>query len=238
MDQYRPGRELMFERIDPLQNESGSEQPGLGSPLQLNILERIRVCPSRRSQIVLVSTADQGPFIAKCFDPFLCPPDEAAEARQTVAEYCEARSRVEAEVYERLASLQGQYIPKFYGRYGYTSTCYATAILLEYIPNASLNHFRDILPQSELRELLDIGSTALGAIHSLGIFHYDIQASNLFWSTETKALRIVDWEFSRRDPPSDDAKDWADSDLLEFRYALESCGLSKLEWKNPAPWAQ
>ena len=201
----------------------------------LNILEGIRVCPDRRSQVVLVSTANQEHFVAKCFDPSLCPTDGAAEARQTVSEYCQARSRVEADVYERLAQFQGQYIPKFYGRYRYAS---ATAILLEYIPKPSLDHFHAGLPESELYELLDIGTTALNAIHELGIFHYDIQASNVFWSKETKALRIVDWEFSRRDPPSDLVKDWAQSDLLEFRYALESCGLPKIPWQIPrgATW--
>ena len=56
MEQYRPGRELKFERIDPL---PCSEQIGLESPLQLRILQRIRVGPGHRSQDVLVSTADQ-----------------------------------------------------------------------------------------------------------------------------------------------------------------------------------
>ena len=233
MEQYRPGRELNFERIDPL---PCSEQIGLDPPLQLRILKRIRVCPGHRSQVVLVSTADQQHFIAKCFDPSHCPTDEAADAQQTVSEYCQTRSRVEAEVYERLAQFQGQYIPKFYGRYRYAST--ATAILLEYIPNASLDHFRDGLPESELRELLDIGNTALDAIHEFGIFHYDIQPSNVFWSTETKALRIVDWEFSRCDPPSDLVDNWAISDHSEFRTALECCGLPKIPWQIPedAPW--
>jgi len=229
----------VFERIDPLPSEFGSEQATMESPLQLSILKRIRVCPSHRSQIVLVSTPDQVHFVAKCFDPSLCPPDEAAEARQTVSEYCEARSRVEADVYECLAQFQGRYIPKFYGRYRYASTGNATAILLEYLSNASLDHFHDGLTQTELYELLDIGSTALDAIHSLGVFHYDIQPSNVFWSLETKALRIVDWEFSRRDPPSDIVEDWAVSDVLEFRRALECCGLPKVGQQIPddASWA-
>lgn len=241
MDQYSPGRKLTFQRMYPLATESG---PSLDFSLEVNILERICIGPSRRSQIVLVSAhltnADRGPFVAKCFDPSLCPPDEAAEARQIVSEYCATRSKVEAEVYERLAPLQGQYIPKFYGRYRYASASgYATAILLEYISDASLDHFHDELPQSELHGLLDIGTIALDAIHSRGVFHYDIQPSNVFWNTETKALRIVDWEFSRCDPPSEVIEDWAVSDVLELRRALESCGLPRTEAQIPddAPWA-
>jgi len=117
MDQFTPGQKLTFERICPLPIESSSQETEL--PLEVNILKCIRIGPSRRSQILLVSvdlpSAGQGPFVAKCFDPSFCLPEEAAEAGQTVSEYCATRSKVEAEVYERLAAFQGQYIPKFYG---------------------------------------------------------------------------------------------------------------------------
>jgi len=240
MDQFTLGQKLTFERICP-PIESSSEETKL--PLEVNILKFIRIGPSRRSQILLVSvdfpSAGQGPFVAKCFDPSFCPSEEAAEAGQTVLEYYATRSKVEAEVYERLAAFQGQYIPKFYGRYRYASTSgHATAILLEYVCNASLDGFHDGLPQNELRRLLDIGTTALGAIHSCGVFHYDIQPSNVFWSPEKKALRIVDWEFARRDPPLEAVEDWTKSDRFELLRALECCGLPRTEMEIPngASW--
>jgi serine/threonine protein kinase len=243
MDQFTQGQNLTFERICPLPIECGSQETGLELTLEANILKRIRIGPSRRSQVVLVSvdlpSAGQGPFVAKCFDPSFCPPDEAAEARQTISKYCATRSKVEEEAYERLAAFQGQYIPKFYGRYRYASTSgYATAILLEYVCDTSLDDFRDGLPRSELLGLLDIGTTALEAIHACGIFHYDIQPSNVLWSPEKKALRIVDWEFARRDPPSKSVEDWTESDRLELRRALECCGLPRSEMEIPdgASW--
>ena len=135
---------------------------------------------------------------------------------------------METNVYRRLSTFQGQYIPKFYGRYRYSAASDkdATAILLEKIPGYSLNNFHR-LPESELLEILKIGNTALDAIHSKGIYHYDIQESNLFWGQD-KTLRIIDWEFSRLDPPAEVARHWAASDRAELRRILTYVGRRRL----------
>ena len=60
----------------------------------------------------------------------------------------------------------------------------------------------------------------------------------MFWSPEKKALRIVDWEFARRDPPLEAVEDWTKSDRFELLRALECCGLPRTEMEIPngASW--
>jgi len=59
----------------------------------------------------------------------------------------------------------------------------------------------------------------------------------VFWSPE-KALRIVDWEFARCDPPLEAVEDWTESDRFELLRALECCGLPRTEMEIPdgASW--
>jgi len=242
MDAYKPGCKLTFERVDRAAGDADSETAGLGGRVELEIVQRIFVGFSRRSQILLVSTcipnSEAEIFVAKCFDPSFCCTSEAADFFQNPVQYCKSRSLVETEAYQRLSVFQGQHVPNFYGRYRYsTDSGDATAILLEYIRDPSLDRHNQLC-ETELLQIFDIGNAALGDIHSRGVYHYDIQPSNLFWNSDTKALRIVDWKFSLFDRPADEAQDWAKGDRSEFRTALEACGLPEMviEISKNAMW--
>jgi serine/threonine protein kinase len=232
MDTYEPGRRLTFERDDLPPNGSGSGTAGVEDRLELEIVERLLAGPSRRSQVVLVSPAlrthDAELFVAKCFDPSFCSTKEATDFFATPVEYCKKRALVETEAYRRLSEFQGQLVPKFQGRYRYsTGSDEATAILLEYIQDPSLDR-HDGLTETELKKILNVGTEALDKIHSRGVCHFDIQPSNVFWNSTTMALKFVDWEFSLFDQPAE-----AESDWYELRKALEDCGLSRIVVEMP-----
>jgi serine/threonine protein kinase len=232
MDTYEPGRRLTFERDDPSPSGSGSDRADVGDRLELDIVKRLLVGPSRRSQVVLVSscphTAEAELFVAKCFDPSFCSTKEAADFFKTPVEHCKTRALVETEAYRRLSEFQGQLVPKFQGRYRYsTGSGEATAILLEYIRDPSLDR-HDELTETELQKILDVGTDALRSIHSQGVCHFDIRPSNVLWNSSTMALRFVDWEFSLFDQPAE-----AESDWYELRKALEARGLPRVVTDMP-----
>ena len=242
MDAYKPGCKLTFERVDRAATDADSETAGLECRVELEIVQGIFVDFSRQSQILLVSTctpnSEAEVFVGKCFDPSFCCTSEAANFFLNPVKYCESRSLVETEAYQRLSVFQGQHVPKFYGRYRYsTDSGDATAILLEYIRDPSLDRYNR-LSETELLQILDVGNAALRDIYSRGVYHYDIQPANLFWNSDTKALGIADWEFSLFDRPADEAQDLAKGDRSEFRTALEACGLPEIVTEIPknATW--
>ena len=184
-----------------------------------------------------IPNAEAELFVANSFDPSFCPRNEAADFGQTPVEYCKSRGLVETNAYQQLSIFQGRHLPKFYGRYRYpTGSGEATAILLQYILDPPLveyalnplfNH-RDPLSETELLQIFDVGAAALDEIHSQQVYHYDIQSSILYWNSNTRALRIADWEFSHFDGPDFDSEALARSDWMHLPSTLEVCAFRDL----------
>ena len=111
-----------------------------------------------------------------------------------------SENSLEAEVaaYEKLFRMQGQFIPKFYGRGRLLPTTPTSrkfkpgAILIEYIPGLTL---RDIDPTLVLPELYRPLMKAVARFNSCGVNHYDINANNIMLAPPDKPTRMVIIDF-------------------------------------------
>jgi serine/threonine protein kinase len=202
---YAVGRELQFESLD-------------GPILKVEVLKQLSVARHLRSQVILVKTKDSPKMIpsnlvAKCYDPTLFPVHDINEPSSPEA-YCAKLKSREAKAYTRLQSLETIAVPKFYGEYqfstGDASSNRINAILLQFIDHPNLDNlsFKNL----DLDCLERVTHQSLRQCHALGVFHRDINSSNIFFTG--KNAIICDWEHAtfEDDYSKEDPENWRLSD--------------------------
>ena len=206
--------------------------------------------PGRRCQVLVVRIITDSNavldkvYVAKCYDPTLCPDVERTEWPGGTQQNCTSLKNTETKAYKILHQLQGTDLPTFYGVYKYDipnniSSRYveADAILLEVINHSTLGDIDpgDLSPDEKL-ELKRLGDALLAKIHNLGVYHHDITPENLLWDRR-KSLKLIDFEAAtfRDGNGSDRTKEWIALDRGKLISLLEGYGI-KDERPAPAPW--
>jgi serine/threonine protein kinase len=217
MEAYSVGRRLKFDCSEP---NTLTEQ--LGSRLfEVEITKQLGVWTQRRSQVVLVRVTDDSKdltFVAKCFDPMLQPPVDPIIYPDGPQQRCSTVIRAESVAYETLHQLQGVHIPKFYGRYHYTTDLLpygSEAILLEAIEIPSLETISSKeLTLDELSSLENLCYSVLNKVHTSGIYQLDISPTNTFWD-RANLLMFCDFEDTIKHEDSIEAKHFDDYIYLD-----------------------
>jgi serine/threonine protein kinase len=231
MDEYAIGKRLELTALLP--NAITTQVDS--NTFEVIIEQCLNVGLNRRSQVLLVRLAKprnddllHPKYLAKCFDWSFCSTDEAAEHEKTPQAYCAQRWSSEVNSYTKLREYQGVHIPEFYGSYNYqTKSGYAHAILLGVIEGSNLKSMqRSSFTPDELSQIEDESHRILDCFHSRGVYHRDIQPSNIFWDPKTnRRLMVCDWEFAEVDPPKELIAGWAASDKRMLSSTLEKFGL-------------
>ena len=140
------------------------------------------------------------------------------------------RQHREVKAYARLLDLQGTMIPTFYGEYeGYTQSFESKMFsisLFEYIEQRTLDALSvPDLGQDGIQRAKHETRRTLEECHARGVFHHDIQASNILF-TGTNAV-VFDWEGATfiDDKSLEDPRNWARSDLSALESTFKQFGV-------------
>jgi serine/threonine protein kinase len=235
MEAYGLGRRFQLQAAEPNAITAGLDS----MTLDIEITKHLAVGRDRRCQVLVVrivngGSADPNTFVAKFYDPTFCADVEPAEWPGGREQFCASCRSNETKAYKTLNQLQGTDIPIFYGEYKYqppndapSQFSSAYAILLEVINHCTLG---DIEPHDlaadEKGTLKDRGFALLDNIHSLGVYHHDIRADNLFWDRK-KQLKLGDYEFAtfKNERTTDRITEWVALDKGQLISMLEHYGI-------------
>ncbi|EKD21006.1 glutathione S-transferase [Drepanopeziza brunnea f. sp. 'multigermtubi' MB_m1] len=162
----------------------------------------------------------------------MCTPEWDRVPCTFVLKEFEDGQRDECEVYLQLRELQDKCIPKFFGETSwkdYTDPDETTthqAMLLEYLAGYYTLAERFTLDKSIHQGFID----ALESIGEAGICHGDVAARNLMYQPDTKEVRVIDFELSKKNRETDilRSEKWGtelltmtSQNLLEFECCWE-----------------
>ena len=203
------------------------------SPLSLKIETHIKVQEGRRSQIFTAIVEKVEPnssisetstllapgsrVLVKMFDyDLLAVYDD--DSAGSPADVCIQVYSAETKIYDRLTTLHGAEIPHFY----LACTCgrYQT-VVLEYIHQSSLLDY-SVETKEEMETIKAATRSAVGKLHANGVYHGDIQPSNILWSSATRRVVLVDFEKSKTFGENDlVSTTWKEIDDSDLEYVLQ-----------------
>ena len=131
------------------------------------------------------------------FKVTLMPYNYTVVAKGTVRPYVRYL-RHEAEVYRRLAALQGDCVPVFLGsldlqyEFYYDAAVRIVHMMLLSWSGERLNP--EMLTDTDRHMRISDAIRAVDAIHKAGVVHRDVRIPNLLWSEETKRVIVIDFE--------------------------------------------
>ena len=168
--------------------------------------------------------------VAKVFDPdFMANALSDGEWQGSAIDYCGHLACNEESAYTKLGSMNGVELPIFYGTYK-SGDSY---IILEYLTSPSLYQYLVHSPE-ESAALCLAAYSLIEKIQLKGVYHRDIEPSNLLWEPSLCELKNFDFEFSSSEDGKSEAvfRRWAKRDKAEIRGILVDCGA---EEPLPAP---
>jgi len=227
MDNFGPGQIFELRAADTSLDTSSITT-------RFKIVCNLSVGFGKRSQVVGARNVDEpsAPLsVLKFYDPTFLDPRSCPEGRKAA---CDIRRSTEARAYRTLESLQGNGIPHFRGEYRYAKrddvcTCFCYKVNL-------LDFVDDGIPLSDLRpghftvdQKSSLASDAfilLENMHTLGVYHHDLIASNCIWNG--KSITIIDFENAtfRANAEEDLIDEWIALDKGQLMSTLvESVGI-------------
>ena len=131
------------------------------------------------------------------FKVTLMPYNYTVVAKGTVWPYVRYLQH-EAEVYRRLAALQGDCVPVFLGSLDLQyEFYYDAAVRIVHMMLLSWSGERlipETLTDTDKQMRISDAIRAVDAIHKAGVVHRDVRMPNLLWSEETKRVMVIDFE--------------------------------------------
>ena len=194
-------------------------------PRVLQIQTHIAVQYGRRSQIFTAIVIREEPtrllpnpqVCVKLFDHDLVHVDDDWTGSPTA--FCLKFFACETQTYDRLAQLAGAEIPHLYE----TNTLAEYPIMiLEYIDLPNLASY-SVGSKKEMEFLQEQGRTAVGKLHANGVYHGDLNPSNILWDASTGRFILLDFEMAKLFDGKRDTyiETWKKLDRSNLDYVLK-----------------
>jgi serine/threonine protein kinase len=146
-------------------------------------------------------------YVAKFYDPFSDLRAEPCHHPEGPVQARTERREREIRAYQALQPIQGVVVPRYYGEYKYRKVESPSSngdeyrvLMFEYVCRPPLSELygemyftRKVLTENQKTSLKDQLVSALNSIHDLGVFQFDIVATNFLWN-ETDGAMMIDFE--------------------------------------------